>query len=253
LPVRFDPVGSVFVIFRRADAGADPVASIQDDGKPLPADANEVADLPTLSADGIGLTAWAAGDYEVKLASGKTLSAKASGLPSPLTLEGEWHLSFPPKLGAPATAVFDHLMSWTESSDEGVKYFSGTATYEKEVEIPAEYIGAGRRLFLDLGAVKNLAEVWLNGKPLGVLWKEPFRVEITEAARVGTNKLEIRVTNLWPNRLIGDQNLPESQRITWASVQLYKADSPLLPSGLLGPVRVLPAQTLTLTGPGGVK
>ena len=252
LPIRFDPAGSVFVIFRHADAGADPVADIRHDGKPWPSGDNEVADLPTLSAAGISLTAWAAGDYEIKLASGKTLSAKAGRLPSPLTLDGEWHLSFPPRLGAPATATFDHLMSWTESSDEGVKYFSGTATCETEVEIPAEYIGDGRRLFLDLGTVKNLAEVWLNGIPLGVLWKEPFRVEITDAARVGKNQLEIRVTNLWPNRMIGDQKLPESQRITWASVQPYSAGSPLLPSGLLGPVRILPAQTLTLTRPGSL-
>src|SRR5450756_1348551 len=146
LPIRFDPVGSVFVIFRRAEAGADPVAGIRHDGKPLPAGDDEVADLPTLSAAGISLTAWAVGDYEISLLSGKTLSAKAGGLPSPLTLDGGWHLSFPSNLGAPATATFDHLMSWTESSEEGVEYFSGTATYEKEVAIPAEYIGAGRRL-----------------------------------------------------------------------------------------------------------
>lgn len=86
----------------------------------------------------------------------------------------------------------------------------------------------------------------INGKSLGVLWKEPFRMDITEATKVGMNKLEIRVTNLWPNRMIGDQKLPENERITWASVQPYKADSPLLPSGLLGPVRVLPAEILTL-------
>ena len=130
-----------------------------------------------------------------------------------------------------------------------MKYFSGTATYEKDVEIPAEYIGSDRKLFLDLGAVKNLAEVTLNGKSPGILWKEPFRVDITDAARAGTNKLVIRVTNLWPNRMIGDQKLPESQRITWASVQPYKADSPLLPSGLLGPVRLVPAQVLSLSIP----
>ena len=82
----------------------------------------------------------------------------------------------------------------------------------------------------------------MNDKSLGILWKEPFRVEITAAAQAGTNKLKIRVTNLWPNRLIGDQNLPEDQRITWASVQPYKADSPLLPSGLMGPVRIVAGQ-----------
>lgn len=198
------------------------------------------------SGGSINLEAFASGDYEVTLASGKKLSITASKLPAPLTLDGPWQLNFPPKLGAPATAIFNHLLSWTESADAGVKYFSGSATYEKEIEIPADYLGPDHRQILDLGAVKNLAEVTLNGKPLGVLWKEPFRADITEAAKVGANKLEIRVTNLWPNRMIGDQKLPENERITWASVQPYNAHSPLLPSGLLGPVRILPAEILTL-------
>jgi hypothetical protein len=244
LPIHFDPVGSVFVVFRRTDTGADPVASVQHDGKALFADSNNAANLPAQSASGISLTTWSAGDYQFKLASGKSLSADVHNLPPPLTVDGEWLLTFPPKLGAPATATFDHLMSWTESANDGVKYFSGTATYEKEVNIPAEYIGAGRKLCLDLGKVKNLAEVTLNGKSLGILWKEPFHVDITDAAKAGANKLQIRVTDLWPNRMIGDQKLPEDQRITWASVQPYKADSPLLPSGLLGPVRILAAETV---------
>jgi hypothetical protein len=199
--------------------------------------------------DSINLEAFVSGKYAVTLASGKKLSATVSNLPAPLMIDGAWQLSFPPKLGAPPTATFDHLMSWTESTNDGVKYFSGSATYEKEFEIPAEYLGPGHGLFLDLGTVKNLAEITLNGKSLGVLWKEPFRADITEAAKVGMNKLEIRVTNLWPNRLIGDQKLPENERITWASVQPYKADSLLLPSGLLGPVSVLSAEILTLSRP----
>jgi len=249
LPVHFDPIGSAFVVFRGPDAGTDPVVSVQHDGQPLFTDSNEVANVPVATAQGIGLTVWAGGDYEIKLASGKTLSEQLNNFPLPIDVDGDWSLSFPPKLGAPETAAFDHLMSWTESTNDGVKYFSGSATYEKDVEIPAEYIpasyiGTVHKLFLDLGAVKNLAEVTLNDKPLGVLWKEPFRVDITDAAQAGTNKLEIRVTNLWPNRMIGDQKLPEDQRITWASVQPYKSDSPLLPSGLLGPVRIIPAQQL---------
>jgi hypothetical protein len=197
----------------------------------------------------INLEAFVSGNYEVTLASGKKLSAIVSNLPAALPVDGPWRLNFPPKRGAPATADFDRLMSWTESTNDGVKYFSGSATYEKEVDIPAEYLGPNHRLFLDLGAVKNLAEITLNGKSLGVLWKEPFRADITEAVRAGTNKLAIRVTNLWPNRMIGDQKLPENERITWASVQPYQAESPLLPSGLLGPVRILPAEILALSHP----
>jgi hypothetical protein len=161
-------------------------------------------------------------------------------------LAGPWDLTFPPKLGAPEKATFENLISWSDSAVEGIKYFSGTATYTKSFELPKNLLGAGQRLFLDLGEVKNLAEVSINGKPLGILWKEPFCVEITNAAKPGNNQLTVKVTNLWPNRLIGDEKLPESQRITWASVSLYKADSPLLPSGLLGPVKVISAQTIPL-------
>lgn len=245
LPIHFDPVGSAFVVFRRAAAGVDPVTTVQHDGRPLFTGGDNASEVPTLLPEGVSLTARAAGDYTMQFASGKTLSAKIGELPAPLALDGEWRLSFPPKLGAPASATFDRLMSWTDSPEDGIKYFSGTATYEKEVNIPAEYLGDGRKVVLDLGAVKNLAQVSINGKSLGVLWKEPFRVDITETVHAGANQLEIRVTNLWPNRLIGDQNSPEAQRITWASVQPYKADSPLLPSGLLGPVRIVPAQTLS--------
>ena len=198
-------------------------------------------------ADGsISLQAFNPGNYALTLTSGKKLSATVPELPAALSIEGPWQLSFPPKLGAPATATFDHLTSWTESADEGVKYFSGTATYRKTVEIPAGDFGAGKRFFLDLGTVKNLAAVSVNGKSLGTLWKEPFRIDITAVVKPGANELEIQVVNLWPNRLIGDQKLPEDKRITWASVAPYKASDPLLSSGLIGPVRILVAQQLTL-------
>lgn len=187
-----------------------------------------------------------AGHYEITLASGRKLSAAVSETPAAKPIEGEWQLSFPPKLGAPASATFDHLMSWTESADDGVKHFSGTATYRKSVELPAANFEPGKRIILDLGAVKNLAAISVNGKSLGTLWKEPFQVDLTSCARPGANDLEIQVVNLWPNRLIGDQKLPEAQRVTWASVQPYKAGDKLLPSGLLGPVRIVVTPRLTL-------
>ena len=90
---------------------------------------------------------------------------------------------------------------------------------------------------MDLGDVKDLAEVSLNGRQLGVLWKHPFVVDVTDAIQVGENQLEVKVTNLWPNRIIGDKQ-PGAQRIAYATFDPYKADSPLLPSGLLGPVTV---------------
>ena len=130
------------------------------------------------------------------------------------------------------------LISWTDTADEAVKYFAGTATYTRSIHVPPDFFGAGKRVWLDLGVVKNLAAVTLNGRALGTLWKAPFRVDITAAAQPGENRLELQVTDLWPNRLIGDQRLPEAQRTTWTTWQPYRADSPLLPSGLLGPVVV---------------
>jgi len=95
--------------------------------------------------------------------------------------------------------------------------------------------------------VKNLARVTLNGRDLGVLWKEPFRVEITGVVRPGANHLAIKVTNLWPNRMIGDLSAPPEERVTWASVAPFTATSPLLPSGLLGPVLIRTARDITLS------
>ncbi len=203
------------------------------------------AEVPIQTLNGIQMTVWKAGIYEVTTGTGKILKEEVPALPPPIELSGSWQLTFPPRLGAPKSAIFDHLISWNESSDPGIKYFSGTATYNKDFTLPDEIPVKDRHLYLDLGNVKNLAEVSLNGKNLGVLWKKPFRVDITEAAKSGVNHLAIKVTNLWPNRLIGDQHLPEAQRITWASVSLYTADSPLLPSGLIGPVTIIPAQKIS--------
>jgi hypothetical protein len=134
----------------------------------------------------------------------------ARTLPEPVEtaagkVEGPWEVSFQPNRGAPAKITPDRLSSWSESSDPGVKYFSGTAAYTKTFEAPGSWFRKSARMWLDLGSVKNLAEVSLNGKPLGIVWKTPFRVDATGVLRRGPNSLEVKVTNLWVNRLIGDQ------------------------------------------------
>jgi hypothetical protein len=154
------------------------------------------------------------------------------------TIESRWTVSFQEKRGAPAQAVFESLTPWNDNSDQGVKYFSGTGTYVNTIEAPAEWFAEGVQLWIDLGLVKNLAEVIVNGKSLGVVWKTPFRVNVTEALKQGENQLEIKVTNLWVNRLIGDQQ-PGAVKLTYTTMPFYRADSPLLPSGLLGPVTVV--------------
>lgn len=153
-------------------------------------------------------------------------------------VEGSWNVSFQPGRGAPASVTLGTLISWSDSPDKGVKYFSGAGTYTKTIQAPADWFKPGARLWIDLGDVKNLAEVTVNGKSLGVVWHTPFRMDVTSALKPGANQLTIKVTNAWVNRLIGDQQPDATTKYTFADVKPYKANSPLLPSGLLGPVKL---------------
>lgn len=158
-----------------------------------------------------------------------------------ITLEGPWAVSFDSAWGGPASATFDTLMDWSRHAEGGIRHYSGTAVYRYTFEADAA-LSQANRVVLDLGAVQVVAEVALNGQPLGTLWTPPWRVEAAAAIKEGSNVLEIRVTNLWPNRLIGDAALPKEKRLTETNMNTYKPDSPLLPSGLLGPVSLLIAQ-----------
>jgi len=153
-------------------------------------------------------------------------------------ITGPWTVQFDPQwyYGSSNSHVFATLEDWTKRPEDAIKSFSGTATYKKEFELSQV-----SNCFLDLGVVRETARVKLNGKDLGVVWCAPWRVEITDAVKVGVNALEIEVVNLWPNRLIGDAALPEAQRRTRTNIGFNKAD-PLLSSGLLGPVRVMAAE-----------
>jgi hypothetical protein len=229
LPIRFDPSGSCFVVFRRPAAAA----------------------------------------------SGERNWDEFTALRE---ITGGWSVEFDPRWGGPGRVAFDGLVDWATRGEEGIRYYSGTAVYEKEFD----WVPHDGRLFLDLGRVKNVAEVRLNGKNLGVLWKPPFRVEVTGTLVAGPNRLEVRVTNLWPNRLIGDQQEPDDcvwapeerwegigapgekvaigrplkeippwvtagtrrpseGRYAFTTWDFYTKDSPLIESGLLGPVRLLTA------------
>ncbi len=203
------------------------------------------------------------GNYTVKTASGKTLSATASPSPQPIDLGHAWQIEFQMAKGQPAKKLTaDTLFPWNQHADADVRHFSGTATYRKELAIPADLLPQDQRVYLDLGRVEVMAQVKLNGRDLGILWKPPFRIDVTDALRQGSNVLEIQVTNLWPNRLIGDEQLPEDSkrlakgniaewpewlltgksspagRQTFVSWRLWNKEAPLLDSGLLGPVRL---------------
>ena len=182
--------------------------------------------------------------------------------------------SFSFRWGAPQNITFKNLVSWSLHENTGVKYFSGTATYLKDFDIPEGMITGGRKYYLDLGQVDVIAKVKVNGKDLGILWKPPFRVEVTDILKKGKNDLEIEVTNLWANRLIGDEQLPplyqydgyknikgigsiqnypkwylqnsprpEAQRYTFTTFKHYTKNDPLITSGLLGPVAIYSVET----------
>ena len=154
-----------------------------------------------------------------------------------LAIDGSWNVSFQEKRGAPQSIVMEQLTDFSLFKDAGVKYFSGTASYQKEFEVADSLYNADATYYLDLGEVRNMAEVFVNGQNLGFFWKSPYIVPVTSLQK-GKNKLEIKVTNQWVNRLIGDAQPGVKDKITYTAMQFYAADAPLLPSGLLGPVKL---------------
>ncbi len=157
-----------------------------------------------------------------------------------------WTVHFDPKWGGPASVQFKELVNWTKRPEPGIKYYSGTASYEKDFTLPATS-RSNSKLFLDLGEVHELAEVKVNGKSCGIVWCPPWRVDVTDAVKPGENKLKIEVVNFWPNRIIGDASLPETQRLTRTNIRKLTANTPLEQAGLLGPVRLLSkAATMTI-------
>ena len=170
-------------------------------------------------------------------------------------LSGAWEVAFDPKWGGPEKITFDSLQDWTARSESGIKYYSGIATYRKTVNLAQAPKG---KMVLDLGVVHDMARVRLNGQDLGVVWCAPWQMDVTEAIKVGDNQLEIEVVNRWANRLIGDKQPADANvrtvecppgffggqqfktgRYTYCLHDPYNAQSPLDPSGLLGPVTLL--------------
>jgi hypothetical protein len=209
------------------------------------------------------------GEYEIQTASGHSRRVKVDAPLAPFPISGPWEVSFDPKWGGPERADFPQLEDWSQRPEDGIRYYSGTAVYRKTFAFEPQSPDAGP-VFLDLGKVAIMAEVNLNGHDLGILWKPPFRVEVTGLLKPGENRLEVKVVNLWINRMIGDERLPEDSerngdgtlkqwpawvnegkpsptgRYTFTSWRLWKKSDPLLPSGLLGPVTFQSVQAARL-------
>lgn len=260
-PLRLNAHQSVFVIFRKTAPKDHAVEVVAADKAAYTARMDDSGNVMVRSAK--------ACRGEVVFASGKR-APFALTASEPIPLAGAWQVAFAPGLGAPAQVTFPELRSWSENVDPNIKYFSGTATYCKEMRLEA--LRPGQRYVLDLGAVCEMASVKVNGKFLGVAWYPPFVMDITSALKAGVNQFEIRVTNTWANRLLGDEQEPEdckwdewegfrdfggrclktypewfvknqprpSQgRKCFVTYNYFKKDNPLFPAGLLGPVQVI--------------
>ncbi len=261
-----DPAGSLFVVFRRPIEGHSGVVAVEggDGGS------NDVC--LRRNGETLVLRSREPGDFQVTMEGGQVKQATVASVPAPVDLSGPWEVSFPEGWGAPERIEIPELICWTGHEDYDVRHFSGTATYRKELDLHDDLFKDDVVLTLDLGAVEVLAEVWVNGRNLGVLWKQPYAVEVTDALQPGNNDMEIRVTNLWVNRILGDRRYPDdlewtgdtgstargeglaefpdwvidgtarpaSERKTFVTWRWpHMEDKELLPSGLLGPVRVI--------------
>ncbi len=200
------------------------------------------------NADGsLQAIAWQPGDYTITTAAGRTRAISVPEVPGTVLLAGPWEVQFTPGWGAPNKVTFDELTDWTQRPEEGIKHYSGKATYQKAFDLPVSVLrNDGSQFMLDLGKVHDLATVRLNGQTLRTLWLAPWRLDVTKAVRPGKNVLEVEVVNTWHNRLVGDKALPEAQRQTYLTADTVAKNSPLLPAGLLGPVTVQTVRVLML-------
>ncbi|MGB3617104.1 MAG: glycosyl hydrolase [Catalinimonas sp.] len=241
LPLVLEPEASVFVVFQGAPA-TDPIVRVLRDGAPLFPGTR--GSFP-LSFEGEQVVLSEPGDFRFTRASGTTRDYRSERAGQTTTLAGAWEVRFPFGWGAPPRTTFDTLHAWNADADTNIRYFSGVAAYHKTFVLTEAQVAEGARLTLDLGEVAEVAEVFLNGHPVDVLWHAPYRCDITEHARAGTNYLVVEVANVLANRLIGDARRPPAQRRTHTNISRLPnawmtpfAEAELRESGLLGPVRV---------------
>jgi hypothetical protein len=268
LEVALGPYESVFVIFKPSTS-TDPATQLTLNGL-----MHSTAQLIREADGSVVFPAQSAGRYEATFASGRKMAGEIATLPKPIVLSGPWPVEFGPGQKSSFQMRMNSLTPWNKNEDPRVRYYSGAATYRAAFVADQELVSNGA--ILDLGQLDVLAEARLNGISAGILWKPPFVVDVNHLLRPGTNELEITVVNLWPNRMIGDEQLPEdcdwvetesgsmgsalkrwpewliakrprpTERVTFATRRFYNKQSPLLESGLLGPVHLRPQRRLVL-------
>ena len=256
VPMKLEAYGSLFVVFRE-ETQAHIVSLDFEKNRIFPIDENGMesgvhVDIQASGSEFSGIV-WEKGQYSFTLFNGEEKSLSVTDIPPPFEITGPWSIDFPSDWGAPDQAIFPELISWTDSDQEGLRYFSGIATYSKTIDISQDYMDENLVLHLDLGRVREVAEVYLNGEKLQILWKAPYQVDISSAIKPGTNNLSIEVANTWSNRLTGDGRQAGDRQYTKTNISgpnfqnniLWK-DAPLLESGLLGPVVIYVAKKIEI-------
>ncbi|MCP4786353.1 MAG: hypothetical protein GY903_09830 [Fuerstiella sp.] len=232
VPLSFGPTGSVFVVFQKNTSNP-----------------HLISHSPEITATRTSDTAVRAvadrnGSYELRTSENRTVTFAVDHLPPAIELKQPWTVHFPANWGAPDSVSLDRLASWTDHEHSGVRNFSGVARYETNFDVPASWLAEDRKIHIDLGQLWAVGRVRLNNKPLGIVWKPPYRVDITAAAKQGRNRLEVEIANTWANRLVGDAGLPVDDRYCRTNITVTLGtpwkDVPLRESGLLGPVRLIP-------------
>lgn len=262
--IPFQSLQSWFVIFKPTTQKTNPVVAIQN---------GNTATSLVQKQNQLLLQTFGNGRFTVLRKMGKPTIVNVTNLPKPLSLNTNWQVDFKHVQGTPGKVGFSSLMSWTNHTNKNIQYFSGTATYNKTIVLSEQQVGTGKLVQLDLGNVKKFAEVAINGKPVGSLWKAPYVLDVSSFVQQGSNIIEVKVTNLLANRMIGDEQEPEDiawsepsftadklyrgrklvrypywfikglprpskGRYTFSTWNYYRKDDPLLPSGLLGPVQI---------------
>jgi hypothetical protein len=226
-------VGSCFVVFRKPLNAIDHAVSMTERG------GVDNYSSVVMNNDSLFLIAGKNTEYIVRTSFGKEYRENVSNVISPLSLSENWSVHFPSESGIKSSVSFPILNSWSENKDTRIKYFSGTATYRKDFKLSVRQLAKDNIVYLDLGHVRNFAEVTLNGKTLPLLWKPPYLLDITAFALTGMNHLEVKVTNTWTNRMIGDEQEPDD--VSWGkptftsdAIPLYRGKAmAAMPSWLL--------------------
>ncbi len=251
LPLTLPAGGSVFVLFDSSPVTDAITSLVYKDEKG--SNSLTVEQVHEVKGKIATVQCWQNGTYLLTSRNGISNEIRVNDLPEPLSLDGNWTVTFEPGRGAPGEIRLSELISWSDHANEGVRYFSGTGTYTRTFDVSPDWLSPQHAVYIDLGDVREVAEVYVNGKSAGVLWHPPFRADLTALLKAGRNELKIEVVNLWINRLSGDMKLPENERYTKSNIQSDGATPKVpaepwhvQPSGLLGPVRLLPSALVSL-------